>query len=73
MFAGEVFPEWYWSPIFFSIVWGLPLSAVALVVDIAVRRLVRPIGLTQRLALAAAIVVGGLGLIFGGFARRADR
>ena len=29
-FAGEVFPEWYWGPIFFYVVFGLPLAAAAL-------------------------------------------
>ena len=28
-FAGEVFPEWYWGPVFFYFVFGLPLSARA--------------------------------------------
>jgi hypothetical protein len=73
LFAGPVFTEWYWSVIFVVVACGPPLAFVAFVVDFAVRRLVRPLGLPQRLALAAAVVVGGLGLIFGGFARRADR
>ena len=45
VFAGEVFPEWYWGPIFFYFVFGLPLAAAAFAVDFA-----RP-------ALGAAAVV----------------
>ena len=36
--AGEVFPQWYWGPIFFVLVFGLPLGAAAFAVDFAVRR-----------------------------------
>jgi len=70
LFAGPVFTEWYWSVIFVVVACGPPLAIVAFAVDFAVRRL---ISVPQRLALAATVVVGGLGLIFGGFARRADR
>ena len=73
LFAGPVFTQWYWSVIFVVVACGPPLAIAAFVVDFSVRRLVRPLGLPQRLALAATVVVGGLGLILNGFARRADR
>lgn len=58
-FAGEVFPEWYWGPIFFLFVFGLPLSAAAFAVDFAVRRWVRRPSWPQRGALWVGVVAGG--------------
>ena len=58
-FAGEVFPEWYWGPIFFYIVFGLPLSAAALAVDFAVRRWVRRLSWPQRAGLWVGVVAAG--------------
>jgi hypothetical protein len=37
-FAGPVFPEWYWGPIFFALLFSPPLLAAAFVVDRVVRR-----------------------------------
>ena len=64
-FAGEVFPEWYWGPIFFMVVFGLPLSAAALAVDFAVRRWVRRLAWPERAALWAGVMVGGSLAILG--------
>jgi hypothetical protein len=66
VFAGEVFPEWYWGPIFFFIVFGLPLSAAALAVDFAVRRWVRRLSWPQRAGLWVGVVAGGSLAILGG-------
>jgi hypothetical protein len=66
VFAGAVFPEWYWGPIFFYIVFGLPLSAAAFAVDFAVRRWVRRLGWPQRAALWVGVVAGGSLAILGG-------
>jgi hypothetical protein len=65
-FAGEVFPEWYWGPIFFSVVFGLPLSAAALAVDFAVRRWLRPLSWPQRAGLWVGVVAAGSLAILGG-------
>ena len=65
-FAGEVFPEWYWGPIIFSVVFGLPLSAAALTADFAVRRWVRPLSWPQRAGLWAGVVAVGSLAILGG-------
>ena len=66
MFAGEVFPEWYWGPILFYIVFGLPLSAAALAVDFAVRRWLRPLSWPQRAGLWVGVVAVGSLAILGG-------
>jgi hypothetical protein len=63
LFAGPVFPEWYWGPIFFALLFGPPLLAAAFVVDRVVRR--RLTG-AQRCGLAAGVVVGGALAIIGG-------
>ena len=65
-FAGEVFPEWYWGPIIFSIVFGLPLSVAALAVDFAVRRWLRPLSWPQRAGLWVGVVAVGSLAILGG-------
>ena len=65
-FAGEVFPEWYWGPIFFTFVFGLPLSAAAFAVDFAVRRWVRRLSWPQRAGLWVGVVAGGSLAILGG-------
>jgi hypothetical protein len=66
MFAGEVFPEWYWGPIFFFVVFGLPLSAAALAVDFAVRRWVRRLSWPRRAGLWVGVVAAGSLAILGG-------
>jgi hypothetical protein len=66
VFAGEVFPEWYWGPILFAVVFGLPLSAAAFAVDFAVRRWVRRLAWPERAGLWAAVLVGGSLAILGG-------
>jgi hypothetical protein len=66
MFAGEVFPEWYWGPIFFMVVFGLPLSAAALAVDFAVRRWVRRLAWLERAGLWVGVLAGGSLAILGG-------
>ena len=73
LFAGPVFQEWYWTPIFFAIICGPPLAAVAFAVDFGVRRWLRPLGVPQRVALAAVVVVGGTGLTVVRFEQRQDR
>ena len=65
-FAGEVFPEWYWGPIFFYFVFGLPLSAAALAVDFAVRRWLRPLSWPRRAGLWVVVVAVGSLAILGG-------
>ena len=62
-FAGPVFPEWYWGPIFFALVYGPGLLAVAFVVDLVARRRLEG---SRRAALAAGVVLGGTLLILGG-------
>ena len=65
-FAGEVFPEWYWGPIFFYFVFGLPLAAAAFAVDFAVRRWVRRLSWPQRAGLWGGVFVAGTLAILGG-------
>jgi hypothetical protein len=48
--------EWYWDALLFVALFGLPLAAVAVAVDFGVRRWVRPLGVLQRVALAAAVL-----------------
>ena len=48
LFAGPVFPEWYWGPILFAIVYGPVLAVAAFGADVAVRRWVRPLSWPQR-------------------------
>ena len=66
MFAGPVFTEWYWGPLLFYIVFGLPLSAAALAVDLAVRRWVRRLSWPQRAGLWVGVVAAGSLAILGG-------
>ena len=72
VFAGAVFPEWYWGPIFFYIVFGLPLSAAAFAVDFAVRRWGRRLSSPQRAGMWLGVVAGGSLAILGGRALSAD-
>ena len=65
--------EWYWDALLFVALFGLPLAAVAVAVDFGVRRWVRPLGVLQRVALAAAVLAGGSGLILAGLSLRTDR
>ena len=65
LFAGPVFPEWYWGPIFFALLFGPPLLAVAFATDWLVRRR-RRLTWPGRAALWAGVMVGGTLLILGG-------
>jgi hypothetical protein len=65
--------EWYWDALLFVALFGLPLAAVAVAVDFGVRRWVRPLGVLQRVALAAAVLGGGSALILAGLSLRSDR
>jgi hypothetical protein len=60
--AGEVFPEWYWGPLFFLVVFSPVLLAAAVGTDVVVRRLRGPLPLWKRarLWLAAAMVAIGV-------------
>ena len=60
--AGPVFTEWYWTPIFFAIVYGPPIAAVAGGLYLAGRltRLRRRTRAAAALVLAPAIVLGGV-------------
>jgi hypothetical protein len=60
--AGPVFTEWYWTPIFFAIVYGPPMAAVAGGLYLAGRftSLRRRTRAVAALALAPAIVLGGV-------------
>jgi len=60
--AGPVFTEWYWAPIFFAIVYGPPIAAIAGGLYLAGRftRLSRPTRAATALVLAPAIVLGGV-------------
>ena len=49
--AGEVFPEWYWGPIFFTVVFSPVLVAAAVGTDVVVRRLRGPLPLWKRARL----------------------
>jgi hypothetical protein len=56
--AGPVFPEWYWGPLFFMVVFSPILVAAAVGTDIVVRRMRGRLPLWRRaqLWLAAAVV-----------------
>ena len=66
LFAGPVFTEWYWGPIFFLALFGPPLLVAAFLVDLAVNRWVRRLRAPQRVGLWAGVVVGGALAIVGG-------
>jgi hypothetical protein len=66
VFAGPVFTEWYWGPLFFALLFGPPLAVVAGAADFAVRRWVRPLRLPQRAALWAGVLAAGTVAILGG-------
>ncbi len=66
VFAGPVFTEWYWGPLFFVLLFGLPLLVAALVADLAVRRWVAPLRGLRRAGLWAAVLAGGTLAILGG-------
>jgi hypothetical protein len=65
LFAGPVFPEWYWGPIFFAILFGPVLLAAAFGADLLVRRRVR-LEWSQRVGLWVGVIAGGTLLILGG-------
>ena len=65
-FAGEVFPEWYWGPIFFAAVFGPVLAGVAFVADFALTRWVGRLAWRQRAALWGGVFVAGTLAILGG-------
>ena len=60
--AGPVFTEWYWGPIFFAIVYGPPIAAIAGGLYLAGRftSLRRRTRAAVALALAPAIVLGSV-------------
>jgi hypothetical protein len=65
-FAGEVFPEWYWGPIFFAVVFWPVLAAVAFVADLTISRVVRRLTWSERGMLWGVVfVVGTLGILGG--------
>ena len=66
LFAGPVFVEWYWGPIFFLLLFGPPLAVAAFLVDLAVNRWVRRLRGLQRAGLWAGVIVGGALAIVGG-------
>jgi len=66
LFAGPIFNDWYWEPLFRGIFAVPVLVVVAFAVDFAVRRWVRPLEWPLREGLAAGIVLGGTALILGG-------
>jgi hypothetical protein len=61
LFAGPVFPEWYWGPVVFALLFGPPLLVAGFVAWRFGGR-----------KLAAGVVVGGVLLILGGRALIAD-
>jgi hypothetical protein len=73
LFAGPIFTQWYWTLIFLVVACGPPLAAVAFAVDFGVRRLVRPLGVPQRIALATAVIACGAGMIAVRLEKREDR
>jgi hypothetical protein len=62
--AGPVFTEWYWGPLFFGLVYGPPILAVAGVLHLLLRRTGWRRAQRAALALIAApaLVLGGLAL-----------
>jgi hypothetical protein len=65
-FAGEVFPEWYWGPIFFAVLFGPVLAGVAFVADFAITRWVRRLSWPERATLWGGVFVAGTLAILGG-------
>jgi hypothetical protein len=65
LFAGPVFPEWYWGPIFFAILFGPVLLAAAFGADLLVRRRVR-LEWPRRVGLWVGVIACGTLLILGG-------
>jgi hypothetical protein len=61
--AGPVFTEWYWTPIFFAILYGPPILAVAGVLHLLLRRTG-----WRRAARAVVALVAAPALVLGGFA-----
>jgi hypothetical protein len=66
VFAGPVFTEWYWGPLFFAVVFGPPLVLVAILADLAVHRWVAPLRGWRRAGLWVAVLAGGPLMILGG-------
>jgi len=77
LFAGPIFDDWYWEPIGRAVVWVPVLTVVACLVDLVVRRGLRPprwprFGVIELGAWAAGTVLilgGGLLIESGRFAR----
>jgi hypothetical protein len=71
VFAGPVFPEWYWGPIFFLIVMTPVILPVAVVINWRVRRLagVRAWATSapRRYAIVAASLVIAAVLVWTGY------
>ncbi len=66
LFAGPVFPEWYWGPIFFAVVFGPVLAGVALVADLAISRRAGRLSWRRRAVLWGGVFAGGTLAILGG-------
>jgi len=64
--GGLFFNEWYWEPILRALHAVPVLAVVAFVVDLAVRRWVRPLAGPLRGGLVTGIVLGGATLILAG-------
>jgi hypothetical protein len=66
VFAGPVFTEWYWGPIFFVLLYGPAIAAAALGADFAVRRWVRPLTWPRRGALWVGVMAAATLLVLVG-------
>ena len=60
VFAGPVFPEWYWGPIFFLILTAPVILPVAVVINWGVRRLAGVRAWATSAPRRYAIVAGSL-------------
>ncbi|MGH2969122.1 MAG: hypothetical protein ACRDK0_08660 [Solirubrobacteraceae bacterium] len=60
--AGPVFPEWYWGPIFFLILYSPLIAATGVALYLVLRRWGRPT-LRSRLLRAGASLLGAIALV----------
>ena len=64
--AGEIFPEWYWTPIFFVMIFGLPIIVVTVIVFFIYRKVLSNKGSTlntKSLIIKIFLVVAGIFII----------
>lgn len=64
--AGPVFPEWYWGPIFFTLLFGPPVTGVAVLLYVLPLRRMRggPVArIAAACALSATLVIGGWAVV----------